>query len=92
MKVYARTPLNINEVSVPRGQVYIIPERCKGCEICIQYCPRDVLQVSEGTNAKGYHYPDIIPGRDCACVHCEFCTLVCPEFAIFTLPVDKASP
>jgi Fe-S-cluster-containing hydrogenase component 2 len=20
-----------------------------------------------------------------ACVHCEFCTMVCPEFAIFTM-------
>jgi hypothetical protein len=21
-------------------------------------------------------------------VHCEFCNLICPEFAIFTLPLD----
>lgn len=86
MKVYARTPLDIDQVTVPRGQVYIIPERCKGCEICIRFCPREVLQVSSETNAKGYHYPDLIPGREAECVHCEFCTLVCPEFAIYTLP------
>jgi 2-oxoglutarate ferredoxin oxidoreductase subunit delta len=47
-----------------------------------------VLRESEKTNAKGYHYPDIVPGKEVACVHCEFCTIVCPEFAIFTLPVD----
>lgn len=88
MKVYARTPLDIDRVTVPRGQVYIIPERCKGCEICIRFCPREVLQVSSETNTKGYHYPDVVPGREADCVHCEFCTLVCPEFAIFTLPLN----
>ena len=92
MKVYARTPLYLDKISVPRGQVYVIPERCKGCEICIQYCPQDVLQVSERSNAKGYHYPDIVPGSDSVCVHCEFCTLVCPEFAIFTLAQNGAAP
>ena len=92
MKVYARTPLDLDKISVPRGLVYVIPERCKGCEICIMYCPQDVLQISEQCNAKGYHYPDIVPGRDSACVHCEFCTLVCPEFAIFTLAQDGAPP
>lgn len=89
MKVFARTPLDIEKVQIPRGQVYIILERCKGCEICIEYCPLQVLQVSVETNAKGYHYPDIVPGKENTCVHCEFCTLVCPEFAIYTLPLNE---
>jgi len=88
MKVYGRTPLNLDRVTVPRGQVFIIPERCKGCGICVRFCPREVLQVSNGTNAKGYYYPDIVPGKEPDCVHCQFCTLVCPEFAIYTLPAD----
>ncbi len=91
MQVYGRIPLDIEKVSVPRGMVYIIPERCKGCEICVHLCPQEVLQVSTLSNEKGYHYPDIAPGKENACVHCEFCTLVCPEFAIFTLPVDGDS-
>jgi formate hydrogenlyase subunit 6/NADH:ubiquinone oxidoreductase subunit I len=48
-----------------------------------------VLELSGNINAKGYHYPEIISGKDTACVHCEFCTLVCPEFAIFTQPVNE---
>jgi 2-oxoglutarate ferredoxin oxidoreductase subunit delta len=89
MKVYARTPLNISSMTTPRGRVFIIPERCKGCQLCIQFCPRNVLQISNEINAKGYHFPDVIPGKESECVHCEFCTLVCPEFAIFTLPLDE---
>jgi len=90
MRVFARTPLNLDQVRVPRGQVYLIPERCKGCKVCVQFCPSNVLQLSQGANEKGYHYPEVIPGKEDACVHCEFCTLVCPEFAIFTLPVNEA--
>lgn len=89
MKVFTRTPLDIEKVRVPRGQVYIIPERCKGCKICIEFCPQAVLQESSEMNAKGYHYPEILPGKESSCVNCEFCTLVCPEFAIFSLPSDE---
>ncbi|UCF59853.1 MAG: 4Fe-4S binding protein [Anaerolineaceae bacterium] len=89
MRVFARTPIDWAEVRVPRGQVYLIPERCKGCNICVEFCPQDVLQVSDQTNAKGYHLPEIATGKERACVHCEFCSIVCPEFAIFTLEVDE---
>lgn len=88
MKVYARKPLDLDQVTVPRGQVYLIPERCKGCEICVHFCPKQVLTISHRTNHKGYHYPEIAPGKADECVNCEFCTLVCPEFAIFTLPIE----
>ena len=89
MKVFARTPLDLEKYTLPQGRIFIIPERCKGCAICVELCPRDVLEVSQQTNAKGYHLPDIINGQEEACVHCEFCTLVCPEFAIFTLPAEE---
>jgi 2-oxoglutarate ferredoxin oxidoreductase subunit delta len=89
MKVFARTPINLGELQIPQGQVYLIPERCKGCRICIELCPQQILQVSNQTNDKGYHIPEVIPGKEDACVHCEFCTMVCPEFAIFTLEVTE---
>ncbi len=87
MKVFERTPLNLDELQVPQGQVYIIPDRCKGCRICVELCPRDVLEISTAQNTKGYHFPQIKMGKEHSCVHCEFCTMVCPEFAIFTLEV-----
>ena len=88
MQVYGRQPIDLEQTIIPRGQVYLIPDRCKECNICIQFCPRQVLQSSALTNRKGYHYPDIVPGKEEACVHCQFCSLVCPEFAIFTREVS----
>jgi len=68
----------------PTGQVYIVVDRCKECEYCWQYCPEDVLVISENINSKGYHYPMIAEGKDNSCVLCNMCQNICPEFAIFT--------
>jgi 2-oxoglutarate ferredoxin oxidoreductase subunit delta len=83
MKHHGREPLNLNRARVPRGQLFIIPERCKGCGICIEFCPLQVLALSERANGKGYALPTIATGMEGSCVHCQFCSLICPEFAIF---------
>ncbi len=88
MKAYRQRPLFVEQAPRPRGQVFIIPERCKGCRLCIEFCPQGVLRESEAMNAKGYHYPEIVEGKENDCVHCEFCTMVCPEFAIYTEEVQ----
>ena len=87
MEHFGREPLDRQRARVPRGQVYIIPDRCKGCGICIAYCPKRVLQESSILNEKGYHLPEVILGKEGACVHCQFCSLICPDFAIYTLEV-----
>ncbi|OQA14571.1 MAG: 2-oxoglutarate-acceptor oxidoreductase subunit OorD [Chloroflexi bacterium ADurb.Bin360] len=88
MKAFARMPLNLQKMKVPRGIIYLIPERCKGCRLCLEFCPREVLQESTEINAKGYHFPEIAPGKDTNCIHCQFCTMICPEFAIFTEEIE----
>lgn len=83
-RVEARRPLSPAASRAPTGQVFILPERCKGCNFCVAFCPRDVLIESPAMNAKGYHYPMVAPGKEDDCADCSFCMLVCPEFAIFT--------
>ncbi len=80
---YWRDPLDLGTVQVSRGKVMLIEERCKGCEFCIEYCPRDVLHMSQAFNVKGYHFPEVVNGE--ACVNCHFCEAICPEFAIFSV-------
>ena len=82
---FEREPLDIARARVPRGQVYVIPERCKGCDFCIQFCPVHMLEFSADTNAKGYHFPSVKSGLEEACTHCQFCNLICPEMAIYTM-------
>ncbi len=89
MRVFARTPIDLADIQIAQGHIYLIPERCKGCNLCIHFCPKQVLQPSSEINAKGYHFPDVVAGKENDCVNCEFCTMVCPEFAIYTLEVAQ---
>jgi 2-oxoglutarate ferredoxin oxidoreductase subunit delta len=63
-----------------KGRIRINKNRCKGCGFCVEYCPRDVLEMSEEFNAKGYHPPRVKDAD--ACVYCQLCEVICPEFAL----------
>ena len=85
---YWRTPLDLESIPESRGKVTVIENRCKGCEYCIEYCPREVLKISQGYNPKGYHFPEV--GDETRCVNCHFCEVLCPEFAIFSVADPQA--
>lgn len=78
---YWREPLDSDRIAPTQGEVHIFDDRCKGCEFCVEYCPRDVLVMSGRFNRKGYHPPRV--ERPEACVACGLCEMICPEFAIF---------
>ena len=85
MKLW-RTPLDVHKFRVPNGEAHILQARCKGCELCVRYCPRDVLEISDEMNEKGYHPPRAV--RPERCVACRLCELLCPEFCIYIVEVD----
>ena len=70
-----------------RGRVFIKVERCKGCEYCIEFCPQGVLEFSKDFNPKGYHYPVVVKDE---CINCTLCLSLCPDYAIFSVPVPAA--
>jgi 2-oxoglutarate ferredoxin oxidoreductase subunit delta len=63
------------------GRVVIDVERCKGCEICREACPKDVLILAETLNAKGYR-PVILLDPEHDCTGCALCATVCPDGCI----------
>lgn len=80
---YWRVPLDLDTIEVPHGDIHILVNQCKGCSFCVEYCPKDVLQMSTTFNRKGYHYPKVIKEKEC--VNCGLCEALCPDFAIFCL-------
>ncbi|KPK83747.1 MAG: ferredoxin [Bacteroides sp. SM23_62_1] len=64
----------------PRGAIVIDIERCKGCELCIEACPADVIMMAKKVNGKGYHYAYMENPN--ACTGCENCAIVCPDGVI----------
>jgi 2-oxoglutarate ferredoxin oxidoreductase subunit delta len=80
-----RIPLDSDTVKQPRADVHFVPSRCKGCELCVTYCPTSALVMTDQLNSKGYYLPALADPQ--ACVGCGLCEHLCPEFAIFTEPV-----
>ncbi|OJU09719.1 MAG: 2-oxoacid:acceptor oxidoreductase [Clostridiales bacterium 43-6] len=63
------------------NQVTIFEDRCKGCELCIQVCPKKILKLTdEKLNAKGYHFCEMTD--EDACIACAMCAQMCPDVAI----------
>jgi 2-oxoglutarate ferredoxin oxidoreductase subunit delta len=86
---YWRTPYDIDEVKIPHGEIHIIKDRCKGCSFCVEFCPKNVLEMSEEYNMKGYH-PPYVKNPD-KCVNCGLCEMLCPEFAIWSVLKGETS-
>ncbi|SKC72875.1 4Fe-4S dicluster domain-containing protein [Maledivibacter halophilus] len=49
-------------------------ELCKGCGICVEFCPKNVLTMENGK----VKIADIEN-----CIKCGQCELRCPDYAIF---------
>ena len=60
--------------------VEIDDELCKGCEICSDLCPRNVLAPSKALSKRGYYLPVAV--KKDKCTGCRQCELMCPEMAI----------
>ena len=54
--------------------VVINREWCKGCGICVAFCPEEALELDDEEKACWVH-PE-------ACKGCGLCELRCPEIAI----------
>lgn len=49
---------------------------CKGCGICVSFCPKDALSLDK--EGKAVHNPK-------PCIECGMCELYCPDMAVFVV-------
>ena len=76
------------DMVMANGKVIFDIETCKGCELCIEACPQDSLELSPKLNAQGYHYVVLVKDN---CTGCVNCALVCPEAAITVYRQPKSA-
>jgi len=62
------------------GKIKIDTEKCKGCGLCVEACPKNVIVISEHPNKNGYLPAEVI--NDIECFGCALCAIMCPDAAI----------
>ena len=53
---------------------------CKACKLCIQFCPKNILELGDEINENGDKY--LIQINASQCTGCKLCAIMCPESAI----------
>jgi 2-oxoglutarate ferredoxin oxidoreductase subunit delta len=63
------------------GAIVVDTDRCKGCALCVEACPKDVIALADRkVNAHGYPYVEATHPAEC--IGCASCGIVCPDGCI----------
>ena len=63
-----------------KGWIEVNLNHCKGCALCVDVCPPDVISLDmERLTPKGYH-PAHLHAE--GCTGCAICAVICPDAAI----------
>lgn len=63
-----------------RGWIVVDELHCKGCELCVQACPQEVMNLDKTRlTPKGYHPVHLFAE---GCTGCAICAVVCPEASL----------
>lgn len=67
--------------------VTILTEQCDGCELCVEFCPTEVLKMDMETfNSRMLH--PVVAVKPDECVGCQQCERLCPSVSIFVTEIQ----
>ena len=76
-----------------KGRIVVEEMLCKGCELCITVCPKDLIHMAvDRFTPKGYHPSELVDPEG-ECTGCAICSVICPDAAITVyrwVPTQKA--
>ena len=64
-----------------KGRVEFEYELCKGCDLCVNVCPTDIIFLDKDKiNLKGYEVANVVEMDKC--IGCANCATICPDCVI----------
>lgn len=60
-------------------KIVLRTERCKACQYCIHFCPKNAIELSSNFNKMGYK---TIAIDEAKCIGCGICYTMCPDSVI----------
>ena len=61
-------------------EIVIDEQFCKGCNLCLEVCPRKVFGKSSKRSRAGYSMPEAAELNQCSV--CFLCEMTCPDLAL----------
>jgi len=61
-------------------EVTVLERYCKGCSLCIEFCPTGKLYIRQMPNKQGIQTADV--RQDVDCTGCMQCATICPDAAV----------
>ena len=67
-------------------KIDIAVDQCKGCELCMKHCPKQLIGLSSSFNKLGYRHAVV---NEEGCTGCASCYYSCPEPGTITVLKPK---
>jgi len=62
------------------AKIKIDKDKCKGCLLCISFCPKGSIKKSKGLNKLGVNFVELQDSYEC--LGCMMCAIICPDCCI----------
>lgn len=62
------------------GRIKIDRDKCKGCMLCVEFCPKKIIFKSKKLNKRGVYTVEIQNLNECS--GCAMCAIICPDVCI----------
>ncbi len=62
------------------ARITIDIEKCKGCFLCVDVCPKRLINPDNNLNKRGINPVKFLERGEC--VGCCFCAMICPDCCI----------
>jgi 2-oxoglutarate ferredoxin oxidoreductase subunit delta len=56
-------------------------EKCQGCSLCIEVCPKKILTI-DNTRVNGRGHSPVTITDEKSCIMCALCAMMCPDCVI----------
>ncbi len=75
-------------MSVKEHRLTFNNDACKGCGLCVHFCPVKILQLDPSRmNQAGYPLVSVTDIKKC--IGCTFCAMMCPDSVIKVESIDE---
>jgi 2-oxoglutarate ferredoxin oxidoreductase subunit delta len=61
-------------------KITINKDKCKGCLLCVSFCPKHAIVIEEKLNKRGVK--PVAFDDAAGCIGCAMCAVICPDCCI----------